>query len=115
MTTEKSMLPAENARIMALAAHLSAFVLPMAGPLIIWILQQEEADPFVVDQCKEALNFQLVITIAMVVSSFATVLLIGCLVLPLVIIAAMVFPILGAVDAYQGRTYRYPYTMRLIQ
>ena len=115
VTAEKSMLPSQNARTMALLAHLSGFVLPMIGPLLVWILQQNEEDPFIVDQCKEALNFQITMTVAATVASFATAVLVGCLVLPLVVVAAILFPVLAAVESYQGRAYRYPFTVRLVQ
>src|ERR1700710_2984477 len=55
-------------RLWAMAAHLSAFAYyfsligHIVGPLIVW-LSKRDGNPFVDDQAKEALNFQISVTI----------------------------------------------------
>ena len=41
--------------------------LPFVGPLIVWLIKKDQS-PFVDDQAKEALNFQITVSIAFVVS-----------------------------------------------
>lgn len=108
--------PTEDERTWALIAHLSfvagGFVgLPPAGPLVVWLLKKDES-PFVADQAKEALNFQLAVLIASVIC-VVTILLIP---LAFVIgVAALIYGIIAALEANKGVLYRYPYTIRLIK
>lgn len=110
MSQELPRPPSSDERMWALLAHLSIFVFSILGPLVIWLVKKEES-PFVADQAKEALNFQLAVTITSVVC-VAT-----CVLAPAVIVVAIgsiVYAIQAAVDANAGRWYRYPYTIRMI-
>lgn len=101
-------------------AHLSAlagFIIPfgnIAGPLIVWMIKKD-AMPFVDDQGKESLNFQITVTIAAIVAAVLIVFLIGFLLLPAVGLAALVFTIIAGIKANEGVAYRYPFTLRLIK
>ena len=109
-----------EARQWAMFAHLSAlvgFLIPFGsilGPLIIWQIKKAEF-PFVDDQGKEALNFQITVLIAVIVCLVLTVVLIGFLLLLVVGIAALVLTIMGGIKANNGETHRYPFTLRLIK
>lgn len=113
-------LPSPEARQWAMFAHLSAligFIIPfgsLIGPLVIWQIKKGEF-PFVDDQGKEALNFQITVAIAVVVCIILMFVLIGMLLLPLVGLAALVFTIIGGIKANSGETYRYPFALRLIK
>jgi hypothetical protein len=91
-------------------AHLSPLLLGFIGPLVIWLIYKDKS-PFVNDQAKESLNFQIAVMIAAVV---CTATCIGAILVPIIAIAALVFSILAAVEANKGVYYRYPYTLRLI-
>ena len=75
----------------------------------------QDEDPFVIEHAKEALNFQISTTIAGLLVSLSMAVLIGCLLLPVFLIAALVLPILAIVAASQGQSYRYPYNWRLVE
>jgi uncharacterized protein len=92
-------------RLMALLAHLSVFVLAILGPLILMIAKKDS--PFVEDQSKEALNFQL----AMFIISFATCGFGALICVPMMLI----FGIIAGLEAQKGNVYRYPYTFRLVK
>jgi len=98
-------------------AGLAGLVVPFAsllGPLIIWQLKKNEM-PFVDDQGKEALNFQITAALAALLSTALMVVLIGFLLLPVVLLGWLVFTIIGAIRANEGEAYRYPFTVRLIR
>ena len=112
--------PSAEERQWALIAHLSGLIasalggLAFLGPLIIWLIKKDQS-PFVADQAKEALNFQIAVTIALLVSgAIALATCIGVILLPIVGIAALVYSIIAAMEANKGVYYRYPYTIRLI-
>ena len=67
------------------------------------------------DQAKEALNFQITVTIAMVISIILMVVIIGGILAPIVGLVNLVFCIIAAVKANNGEAYRYPFTLRLIK
>ena len=101
---------------MALAAHLLGIFTWFIGPLIIWLISKDDAGKgFVTDQAKEALNFQITVTIAMVISIILMVVIIGGILAPIVGIINLVFCIIAAVKANNGEAYRYPFTLRLIK
>lgn len=108
-----------ESRMWAMLAHLSAFsgfVIPFGniiGPLVIWLVKRDEMS-FVNDQAKEALNFNISMTIYMMVSMVLAFVLIGIPLLIVLGIAWLVLVILAAVKANEGMAYRYPLTLRLI-
>ncbi|MGO4782038.1 DUF4870 domain-containing protein, partial [Lysobacter sp. 2RAB21] len=71
--------------------------------------------PFVADQGKEALNFNITALIAGIVSFLLTFVLIGLVLLPLVGLAWLVLTIMAALAANKGEEYRYPWTLRLVK
>ena len=112
--------PSAEDRQWGLFAHLSALaglVIPFGnvlGPLIIWQVKKDTL-PFAADQGKEALNFNITVAIAAVISGLLTFVLIGFLLLPLVGLAWLIFTVLGAIKANNGEAYRDPFALRLIK
>jgi uncharacterized protein len=112
--------PTAEERQWAMFAHLSAlvgFIIPFGSviaPLVIWQIKKAEM-PFVDDQGKEALNFQITVLIAVVICIVLMFVLIGLLLMPLVGLAALIFTIIGGIKANNGEAYRYPLTLRLIK
>ena len=112
--------PSAESRQWGLFAHLSALagvIIPFGnilGPLIIWQIKKAEM-PFVDDQGKEALNFNITAALAFLVSFILSFVLIGLLLMPLVGLAWLVFAIIAAIKANEGQYYRYPFTLRLVK
>jgi len=116
---DPSATPPEE-RTWAMLGHLSAFatfVLPafghIIGPLLVWLVKKDTM-PFAADQAKEALNFNITITLLAIVAALSILVLIGFVLLPLVAIFWFVFTIVAAVAANGGTTYRYPLCLRLV-
>jgi uncharacterized protein len=103
-------LPTQDDRLWAMLAHLSGIVTGFIGPLVIWLVKKDQS-PFVGDQAREALNFQIA---AMIVMLACGITVIGILLIPIIGLAALVFSILAGVEANKGVYYRYPYSIRLI-
>jgi len=109
-----------DARRWAAICHLSALVGLLGNgigfilaPLIIWLIKRND-HPFLNEQGKEAVNFQLSMLLAAVVSGLLTLVFIGFLLLALVVVLMIVFPIVAAVRASEGTHYRYPLTIRFL-
>jgi uncharacterized Tic20 family protein len=109
----------KDARMWAMFAHLAGFagllpVLPavgsVIGPLIIWVLKKD-LFPFVDEQGKEAVNFQITMLIYGIVAGLLILACVGAVLLPAVIIVDMVLIIIAAIKANDGYHYRYPYPL----
>lgn len=110
----------KDERTWGMACHLSAFagfIFPFGNivvPLVIWLIKSEDM-PFVREQGKESLNFQITAFIAFMVCALLMVVGIGfLLVWPLAIYVGIAV-IIAAVKANEGVSYRYPLAIRLIK
>ena len=112
--------PTPEEKTWGLFAHLSAlagFIIPfgnIVGPLIVWLIKKDQM-PFVNDQGKESLNFQILISVLLVVSIALMCVVVGFFTTPIIAIVAIIFEIVGAVQAQKGIAYRYPFNLRLIK
>jgi uncharacterized Tic20 family protein len=113
-------------RMWAMLAHisaLSAFITGIGcvlGPLIVWLIKRETM-PFVDEQGKEALNFNITAVIVVVALWIFTILTIGIGALITVPVGLVLFlgwfvlTIVAAVKANSGEHYRYPVSLRLVK
>jgi uncharacterized Tic20 family protein len=108
-------------RTWAMIAHLSALVgyavVPFGNiiaPLIIWLVKKDRSW-FIDDQAKEALNFQISVTIYAIISAFLIIVLIGFVLLGILYVLGIILSIIAAIKANDGLQYRYPLTIRLIK
>jgi hypothetical protein len=112
--------PSAEEKQWALFAHLSAligYIIPFGsiiGPLVIWQIKKNEM-PFVDDQGKEALNFQITICILAIICILLILVLIGILLLWVLAIVNLIFIVLAAIAASNGQAYRYPFAFRFIK
>ncbi len=90
------------------------FILNIVAPLVLWLIKKDTM-PFVNDQGKEVLNFQITVSIAMLACFLTFWLFIPILIAVAIAIAALVFIIIGAIKANEGVAYRFPFTLRLIK
>jgi uncharacterized Tic20 family protein len=81
------------------------------GPLILWILKKDTM-PLVNEHGKEALNFQITVTGAILL---CIPLIVTMLFIPFIWLAALVLSVIGTVKASKGELYRYPLTIRLVK
>jgi len=101
-------------RTWATVAHLSVPVVGVVGPLAIWLACRKRSR-FVTEHALEALNWSIVVTLAVVVSSLLTVVAVGVLALPLIGVVAVAAAIGAALAAHRGETYRYRLNWRIVK
>ena len=102
-------------------AHLSALaglVLPLIGnvlgPLAVLIARRDES-VFVAAHVKEALNFNITVSMAAVVCAVLSLVFIGLLLGTALFIAWLVMTLIGAIRASEGAPYRYPVSVRFVK
>lgn len=102
----------QDDRTIAMLTHLSGIIFSFIVPLVVWLINKDKADKaFLVDQSKEALNFQITLLIGMVL----TIILIGALINFALWVACIVFSIIAGLKANAGEAYRYPVALRLVK
>lgn len=101
-------------RLWATLTHISIPFFGFVGPLVAYLLLKDRGQ-FLKDATTEALNFSILFSIAITVSSFLTAVVIGALLLPVVWVVAIVFCILAAIASNKGDVYRYPVNWRLVK
>jgi uncharacterized protein len=107
-------------RTWVILCHLTALALFLGipfgnviGPLIVWLLKRP-ASAEVDAHGKEAVNFQISMSIYTILAGLSLFTCVGVVLLPLVLLANLVLIIVGSVKASNGELYHYPVTIRLI-
>jgi uncharacterized Tic20 family protein len=98
----------------ALLGVLVHFPGHLLGPLIVWLVKRDES-PEIDAHGKEALNFQISMLIYNAVAAIFCLVLIGFVFLAILWVLNAVFVIIAAIQASDGKFYRYPMTIRFIQ
>jgi uncharacterized protein len=92
----------------------------LVGPLIIWLVKKDTM-PFVDDQAKEALNFNITVAAIMLALFVLGIVTLGVgflIALPIMLVVglgALVLIIIAAIKANEGVAYRYPFAIRLVK
>jgi len=94
-------------------AHLGG-VIGVLPSLIIWLVFKDRGS-FTNTEAKEALNFQITLIFAYIVSSILVIVFIGAILIWAVWIVGVVFSIIAFLRAKDGNHYRYPFAVRLIK
>jgi uncharacterized Tic20 family protein len=113
--------PTQDERTWGMIAHLSAFAVflfPLGGniiaPLIVW-LTRRETSAFVEAEAKEALNFNISVSLGWIVCGLLTFVLVGIPMGVVLFLCWLVLTIVAAIRASEGAGYRYPVSLRLVK
>jgi len=102
-----------DARMWSLFAHLGGTFLSFIVPLVIYLVYKDR-DPFVRRHSAQALNFHITLFIVYIVSIPLILVIIGIFTMLGAAIAAVVFSIMAAIAANDGREYTYPLVPKMI-
>jgi uncharacterized Tic20 family protein len=117
----------KDVRMWAMFCHLAGlagFVIPVVlsgivAPLIVWQIKKDE-HPFIDEHGREALNFQISMSLYAIIGSVACLITcVGAILIPFLVggvyIVDLVFLLIAAVKANNGERYRYPLAIRFIK
>ncbi|MFQ6372056.1 DUF4870 domain-containing protein [Shewanella sp. YIC-542] len=109
----------KNERDMGMLVHLASFagyLVPFGnilGPLIVWLMKRE--DSLFVDACgRNTLNFQISMMIYYIIGFILAWFIIGFFILGLLVLLNVIFSVIGAVKASEGKVYKYPLAIGFI-
>ena len=105
--------PGDNTRTVAVLAHLGFvfgwFIMPLA------VYRIERDHPYLRHHAAEALNFQILVTLAVLVSIPLMAVGVGFVTLLVALAADVVLGVVAAVRAARGVWWRYPVNLRLVR
>ena len=102
-----------NEKNIVVLTHLGGTLFSVIPSLIVWLLKNDDS-AYIADQAREALNFQITVLIAQVISSILVFILIGFALMFIIWLANIILCIIAAIAASKGESYRYPFALRLI-
>jgi uncharacterized protein len=106
-------MPASEARMWSVFAHLGGTFLSFLVPLVIYVVFKDR-DPFVRRHSSTALNFHLTLAIGYVIAAVLMLILIGFVLAALLWVSALVLTIMAAIAASEGRDYQYPMSIPFV-
>jgi len=120
VVVEPEVVPSKEEKTLGLVCVLLQFLCyftglgGLIGPLILWLIKKDSSR-FLDEIGKETVNFQITLLIAGFICFILFIIVIGFLLLPIVGIYALVTIILAALQANEGKVYRYPVCIRFIK
>jgi uncharacterized Tic20 family protein len=84
------------------------------GPLILWLMKKDDS-PAVAYHGKEAVNFQISVTIYMLISIILMFIFIGIPLFFILLLMQFILIIVATINAADGKLFRYPLTLRFIK
>lgn len=113
-------VPTRDERQWAMLCHVSAMLMyvtaigGLLAPFVIWLLKRDDM-PFVADQGKETINFQITVLLALAASIVLMLVLVGFVLFWALLAFHFVVTIVAAVKVTEGVAYRYPFCWRVIR
>ena len=118
METSTSSRDVRTWNVLCHATALAGFFVPWAGhilgPLIVWLAKRSDS-PEIDENGKESLNFQISMLIYNVIAGVLCLVLVGFIILAILHILNLVLVIIASIQTSEGKSYRYPMTIRLIK
>ena len=90
-----------NEKNIAVLTHLGGIFFGLIPGLLVWLLKKDDS-PFVGEQAREALNFQITILIGYMAAWVMAFVLVGLALLPLIYVGNLILSIIAAVKVSRG-------------
>ena len=115
MNTQNSSLDVNQWAMFLHLSQLSSIFVPILGflvPILIWQLNKEEM-PELDAHGKVVANWMISEFIYLIVAGILSFVIIGLILLPVIIGVSIVFPIIGGVQANNGKLWKYPLSLKI--
>ncbi len=101
-------------RTLAILCHVLSIFFWIIPSLVIYLLKKDESK-YVAEHAKEALNFQISISIFYIISAVLMLILIGVFLMIAVYFGSIILCIIATIKASDNVLYRYPFNIRFIK
>ncbi|WP_088329935.1 DUF4870 domain-containing protein [Lacimicrobium sp. SS2-24] len=103
----------QDSKNLALLNWIGTIFFGFVPGLVLYLIKKEDA--YVFDQAKESLNWSITAGLAYLVATILTFVLIGAILFPIIALCHLIFCVMGAAAAYEGKLFRVPFALRLIK
>ena len=103
----------QDSKNMALLVWIGTILFGFIPGLILYLLKSDDA--YIQDQSKEALNWSITAMLVYFAGLILMIVVIGIVVIYAIAIIHVVFCIMGAIAASDGKKFRVPFALRLIK
>ena len=105
---------APDDKTLLMLTHASGIIAGWIVPLVMYLVKTDASNLFK-SSVREALNFQITITIAYAVAMALCALFIGVFIIPVISLVNLILCIMAAMAIAEGKDYRYPFAIRLVK
>jgi uncharacterized Tic20 family protein len=98
----------------SILSHVGGIILGFLGPLIVFLIYKDRS-AVIRQHAVAALNFQLTLLIGWIIGYILLIVLIGGLILAAVGVVSLIFGIIAAIAANEGRPYKYPFAIAFVK
>ena len=105
--------PSQEARNLAILLWIGTLFLGFLPGLLCYLMKKD--DDYVTDQAKETLNWGITLMLLLIIAKILMFILIGLLIFPAALLCSLIFCVMGAVACSDGKRFRAPFAIRLIQ
>jgi uncharacterized Tic20 family protein len=95
-------------------SHVGGIILNWVGPLIVFLIYKDRS-AVIRAHSVAALNFQLTILIGYIAGAILSIILIGVFILLAASVLSIIFGIMAALAANEGRPYKYPIAISFVK
>jgi uncharacterized Tic20 family protein len=105
---------ADSDKLFVIASHLGGIFFGFIPALIVFLIRKDSPG-WVLDNAREALNWQITVLISGVACFILAFLLIGLFLFWILMLTNLIFCIVATVKTSSNQTYRYPFSIRLLK
>jgi uncharacterized protein len=105
---------ASDEKTWSILSHVGGILLSFVGPLIVFLIYKDRS-AVIRSHAVAALNFQLTILIGYVVGSILMIVIVGIFIYLAAGILSLIFGIMAALAANEGRAYKYPIAINFVK
>lgn len=106
------MVGKDEGRVLAILAHIFGIFIGFLGSLVILIASEDKS---VKKHARNALNWQLSLIVYLVISAILALILIGFLLMIILGVLNVIFCIIAAIKASEGKKWEYPLTIKFLK
>lgn len=105
---------AADEKTWSILSHVGGIILNWVGPLIVFLIYKDRS-AVIRAHAVAALNFQLTILIGYIVGAILFIIVIGGFIMLAASVLSVIFGIMAALAANEGRAYKYPIAIPFVK
>lgn len=102
----------QEERVFAAAIYGISYFTAFIGPIVIWLLKKDESE-FIDYHGRQYFNFLISYFIYFAIAGILVLILVGVLLLWILGILQIIFTIIAAVRAFEGKEYSIPFIIKI--